>query len=78
MLSQYQHIVQNLLPGERFKLLEIAAYQPEFGSVLCPQFDFNLGDYSFASLNEQALSAAQSLHDHYPLMTLIDLTDATA
>ncbi|TSA37951.1 MAG: SDR family NAD(P)-dependent oxidoreductase [Methylococcaceae bacterium] len=78
MLSQYQYITQNLLPGERFKLLEIAAYQPEFGSVLCPQFDFKLGDYSFASLNENALSAAQSLHDHYPLMTLIDLTDAAA
>ncbi|MDP2901743.1 MAG: SDR family NAD(P)-dependent oxidoreductase [Methylovulum sp.] len=76
-LTQCQHIMQTLPTGERLRILEISAYKPEFAPLICPQLDFNQGDYCYASFCEDALNAAQGLRDHFPLLQTLHLSQTS-
>ncbi|MDD5275380.1 MAG: SDR family NAD(P)-dependent oxidoreductase [Methylovulum sp.] len=74
LISQcYGQITQSLSSGERLRVLEISAHQPEFAALLCPQVDFSESDYCFASHNDHALSMAEGLREHFPLLKTLRL-----
>lgn len=68
LINECTRIIQTLATGERLSILEISPYKPEFAALLCSQLDFNQSDYRFASLCDNAINAAESLHERFPLL----------
>ncbi len=71
--QSYGRILQDLPSGERLRILEISAHQPEFAALLCPELDFSESDYCFASRHDHALSMAEGLREHFPLLKTLRL-----
>jgi len=68
LINECTRITQTLPAGERLSILEISSYKPEFAALLCSQLDFNQSDYRFASLCDNAINAAESLRERFPLL----------
>ncbi|GGK58296.1 type I polyketide synthase [Amphritea balenae] len=65
---------QNLKPGQRLQLLEVASIQPHYAQSLCAELDFNLSDFTFASNSPEALEHFSHQQERYPLTNVIDLS----
>lgn len=78
LIQQCGKIIESQSPGERLSIIEISAGHPEFAELLCPHVDFNVSDYTFFGINDEALHHAESLREHYPLLQaeLLPVTDA--
>ncbi|GAB6142395.1 type I polyketide synthase [Methylosoma difficile] len=73
LLKQCQQFAEQLPVGGRLRVLEISSRKPEFAALVCSQLDLNQNDYCFASLSENAINAAESLRERFPLLTSLPL-----
>ena len=69
--------LQQLVEGERLRIVEIGAGEPVFGAGICAQLDFNRSDYRFASTQPEALNDAAQLNERYPRMATALIDDTT-
>ncbi|EPJ44469.1 MAG: hypothetical protein OFPII_34580 [Osedax symbiont Rs1] len=67
---------QKLVPGQRFRILEVANLQSHYTRDICQYLDFDCCDYSFASANQDTLDGAQYLQEQFHLVELLHLEAA--
>ncbi len=58
---------------ERLNILEISSYKAEFATPLCSRLDMTQCSYTFLGLTDDAISSANNLHEHFPLIKVADL-----
>lgn len=68
----------NLKPGERLRILEVASSHCYFGQSICSAINFDITDYTFASNNDEALDCIEHLRDRYPLAMPLKLDQTEA
>ncbi len=79
--SQLVQLIEQLKeqqPGQRVRILEAGIESPEFARHLCAKLDFTRSDYTFCSLNSDAIDKAEHLQEDYPLFRTQSLLDVDA
>jgi len=58
--------LEQLPAGQRLGILEISSGSPLFAADICAQLDFNISDFTFASMSDSAVQESMSMREHYP------------
>lgn len=68
---------QQLVPGQRLQILEVASTQPHYAQSICAELNFNLSDFTFASNSEEAIESFLHIQEKYPLSNAIEISTET-